>query len=152
MVHTPPLSKNWPQPGDQVPHGATAWTVFTNANLFFDKKKSGKYKAKLTYLWYDNFSRSLHRNGMAAIPKIMKVIQLWSEYWTPKIPIHPKSELLLVQFSNGLNQTWFELSKYGFFVQILKSKVIWFVQPSQNQTKMFSDGPPKTKPLQLDCF
>ena len=32
----------------------------------------GKYTAKLTFLWYDNFGENqtlLHRNGMAAIPK-----------------------------------------------------------------------------------
>ena len=36
------------------------------------KKKIGKYTAKVTFLWYDNFGkkeRSLCRNGMAAIPK-----------------------------------------------------------------------------------
>ena len=37
------------------------------------KIEIGKYTAKLTILWYDNFGEnqtSLHRNGMAAIPKI----------------------------------------------------------------------------------
>ena len=54
----------------------TTWTVYTNANLFIEekeKKKIGKYTAKLTFLWYDNFGkkeRSLHRNGVAAIPKM----------------------------------------------------------------------------------
>ena len=36
------------------------------------KKEIGKYTAKLTFLWYDNFGkkeRSLHRKGMAAIQK-----------------------------------------------------------------------------------
>ena len=42
------------------------------------KKKIGKFTAKLTFLWYDNFGkkeRSLHRNGMAAIPKIQHKIR-----------------------------------------------------------------------------
>ena len=64
-----------------------AWLVYTNANLFFDKKKNrkqaiinykekqkmSKYASKLTILQYDNFGGNqtpLHRNGMAAIPKI----------------------------------------------------------------------------------
>ena len=47
--------------------------------LFFDKKKYriGDYTAKLTFLWYNKFGekeRSLHRNGMAAIPKTYLVI------------------------------------------------------------------------------
>ena len=51
-----------------------ARTVHTNANLFFikRKKKIGKYTAKFTFLWYDNFGENqtpLQRNGMAAIPK-----------------------------------------------------------------------------------
>ena len=40
-----------------------------------EKKNIGKYMAKLTFLWYDNFGnkeRSLHRNGMAAITKTRK--------------------------------------------------------------------------------
>ena len=35
----------------------TAWTIYKNANLFFDKKKNrkfGQYTAMLTFLWYDN--------------------------------------------------------------------------------------------------
>ena len=35
--------------------------------------KIGKYTAKLTFLWYDNFGENqtpLHRNGMTAVPKI----------------------------------------------------------------------------------
>ena len=37
------------------------------------KKKLGKYKAKFTFLGYDNFGKHqtpLQRNGMAAITKI----------------------------------------------------------------------------------
>ena len=54
----------------------TAWPIYTNANLFFDKKKNRKLTntAKLTFLWYDNFGKNqtpLHRNGMASIPKII---------------------------------------------------------------------------------
>ena len=42
---------------------------------FLTKRKIeiGKYTAKLTFLWYYNFGGNqtpLHRNGMAAIPKI----------------------------------------------------------------------------------
>ena len=61
----------------------TFWTVYTNANLFFDKKKKkriGKYTAKLTFLWYDNFGkkdRSLHRNGRTAFPKITVPTDEW---------------------------------------------------------------------------
>ena len=45
-------------------------------HMFFNQTalhKIGKYMAKLTFLWYDNFGkkeRSLHRNGMSAIPKM----------------------------------------------------------------------------------
>ena len=60
----------------KLKHVVTA--LHPNANKFFDKKKKekkkfGKYMAKLTFLWYDNFGkkeRSLHRNGKAVIPKI----------------------------------------------------------------------------------
>ena len=48
---------------------------------FFDKKKKGKlgkYMAKLTFLWYDNFGEEgpLQRNGMAAILKNCEMLQL----------------------------------------------------------------------------
>ena len=36
------------------------------------KKEIGKYTAKLTFLWYDNFDEKqipLQRNDMAALPK-----------------------------------------------------------------------------------
>ena len=54
----------------------TAWPAYSNANLYFDKKKNrkmAKYTAKLTFLWYDNFGMNqtpLQRNGITAIPKI----------------------------------------------------------------------------------
>ena len=44
----------------------TAWTVYTSADIFFDQKKNRKYKAKLTFLWHDNFGENqtpLQRNG-----------------------------------------------------------------------------------------
>ena len=51
----------------------TAQTFYTNANLFFDKKKN-RTLAKIrpsSFLWYVNFGEKgyLQRNGMAAIPK-----------------------------------------------------------------------------------
>ena len=54
----------------------TAWTVNTNANLFFDKKKRelANIQASLHFYCYDNFGkkeRSMHRIGMAAIPKFV---------------------------------------------------------------------------------
>ena len=39
-----------------------------------------KELAKLTFLWSDNFGkkeRSLHRKGMAAIPKIRRKVDFW---------------------------------------------------------------------------
>ena len=58
-----------------------AWPVYTNPNLFFDKKKKlriGKFTDKLTFLCYDILvkKRSLHRNVMAAIPKITYFVPL----------------------------------------------------------------------------
>ena len=52
-------------------------------NLFFDNNKPCKKKNRklaniwpsITFLWYDNFGEKqtpLHRNGMAAIPKIQR--------------------------------------------------------------------------------
>ena len=57
----------------------TAWTVYTNENLFLTKRKKenwqiGEYTAKLTFLWYDNFGkkeRSLQMKGKITIPKII---------------------------------------------------------------------------------
>ena len=39
----------------------TAWTIYTNANLFYDKKKKRKLEktAKLTFLWDDNFGKKV---------------------------------------------------------------------------------------------
>ena len=53
---------------------------FTTPNLFFDKKKKiGKFTAKLTFLWYDNFGENqtpLQRNSLSAIPKISYMVNL----------------------------------------------------------------------------
>ena len=52
----------------------TAWTVYTNANLFLTSRKTENWwiYAKLTFLRYDFLVKkgSLHRNDMAAIPKM----------------------------------------------------------------------------------
>ena len=53
----------------------TAWTIYTNENLFFDQNKNRKLAKKRQSLhfyamifWWKK--GSLHRNGNAAIPKI----------------------------------------------------------------------------------
>ena len=61
----------------------TAWPVYTNANLFFDKKKKKKLaNIQPSLQFYGRIfwrkKGSLQRNGMAAIPKIMMPgLQYW---------------------------------------------------------------------------
>ena len=68
----------------------TAWTIYTNENFFFDKKKKkkiGKYTAKLTFLWYDLLVKfKFLCRGMDGMTAISKMSLLFSAARSGVIP------------------------------------------------------------------